>query len=96
MMERSRRNSNPMVGIPDRAYSTVCARLASALGVSLGAARRRVEMKAAAAGIHDSAGRQALAEELLREAEAGSDDQNAQLSSLLEAVGSDEHFMLED
>ncbi len=85
-----------MAGIPDRAYNAACARLASAMGVSLGAARRRVEMKAAAGAIRDSAGKQALAEELLTEATASSDDNHARLSSLLEAVGRDEHFMLED
>ncbi|EDY39020.1 hypothetical protein CPCC7001_1899 [Cyanobium sp. PCC 7001] len=85
-----------MAGIPDRAYNAACARLASAMGVSLAAARRKVEVKATAAGIRDTAGRQALAEELLAEATSSSDANHAMLSSLLEAVGSDEHFMLED
>lgn len=85
-----------MAGIPDRAYNAACARLATAMGVSLAAARRRVEVKAAAAGIRDTAGRQALAEELLTEAAATSAANHEMLSSLLEAVGNDENFMLED
>jgi hypothetical protein len=85
-----------MAGIPDRAYNAACGRLASALGVSLAAARRRVDIKAAQAGLHDTAAKLALAEELLTEAQANSAGNQALLSSLLEAVSSEENFMTED
>ena len=85
-----------MAGITDRAYSTACGRLASLLGVSLAAARRRVEIKAAQAGQRDLAARLAMAEELLAAAEASGESNHALLTTLLEAVGNDENFMVED
>jgi hypothetical protein len=85
-----------MAGIPDRAYNTACGRLATALGVSLAAARRRVDIKAAQGGLRDTAAKLALAEELLSEAQANSAGTQALLTSLLEAVSSEENFMTED
>lgn len=85
-----------MAGIPDRGYNAACGRLASALGVSLAAARRRVDIKAAQAGLRDTAAKLALVEELLTVAQADRADTQALLSSLLEAVSSEENFMTED
>lgn len=85
-----------MATIPDRAYNAACGRLASALGVSLAAARRRVDIKAAQGGLRDTAAKLLLAEELLTEAEANREDNQALLSSLLEAVSGEENFMTED
>jgi hypothetical protein len=85
-----------MAGITDRAYTTACGRLASLLGVSLASARRKVDIRAAGEGIRDSAGKLALAEQLLAESEASGHDNHTLLTSLLEAVGSDENFMVED
>ena len=85
-----------MAGIQDREYDVACGRLASALGVSLSAARRRVEVKAAASGIRDGAGKLCIAKEMLAAASESSASSHELLSSLLEAVGNDENFMLED
>jgi len=85
-----------MAGITDRAFSTACGRLATLLGVSLAAARRKVDIRAAQEGIRDSAGKLLLAEQLMAEAQASGHDNHTLLTSLLEAVGNDENFMVED
>ncbi|MEY3463680.1 MAG: hypothetical protein RLZZ468_1458 [Cyanobacteriota bacterium] len=85
-----------MAGIPDRAYNAACGRLASALGVSLAAARRKVDIKAAQSGLRDTAAKLALAEEMLVEAKANSASTHALLTELLEATASDANFMTED
>lgn len=85
-----------MAGISDRALTTAYGRLASLLGVSLASARRKVDIRAARDGIRDSAGKLALAGQLLAEAEASGHDIHDLLTSLLEAVGNDENFMVED
>lgn len=85
-----------MAGIPDRAYNAACGRLASAMGVSIAAARRKVDIKAAQAGLQTSAAKLALAEELLVEAQGVSAHTQALLTELLEATASDANFMTED
>jgi hypothetical protein len=85
-----------MAGISDRDYCAACAQLASALGVSLAAARRRVDIKAAQAGLRDTAAKIALAGELLADAEANSSGNQALLTSLLEATAAEANFMTED
>jgi hypothetical protein len=85
-----------MAGISDRAYSVTCGRLATALGVSLASARRRVEIRASQAGIRDGAGKLALAEELLAEAQDRSGDLQSRLTEQLGTVGRDDRFMVED
>ncbi|MEB3104169.1 MAG: hypothetical protein VKN17_00145 [Cyanobacteriota bacterium] len=85
-----------MPAIPDRAYNAACGRLASQLGVSLASARRKVDMKAAQGGIKDAAGKLALAETMLAEAQASGADSHAVLTAQLGAVASDEYFMTED
>ena len=62
-----------MAGIPDRAYNAACGKLASQLGISLAAARRKVDIKAAQAGLKDTASRVELAAQMLTEAEGNMD-----------------------
>ena len=85
-----------MVGTPERSYSAACGRLASRLGISQAAARRKVEIRAAQEGLRDIGSRQAVAERLLEEANAAGLDNSELLTDLLAAVGNDENFMLED
>ena len=96
MMRRSSVAAVAMAGIPDRAYNDACGKLASQLGISLASARRKVEVKAAQQGLRDSAGKQQLADQLLAEAISSGDNNHELLTSLLEAVGNDDNFMVED
>jgi hypothetical protein len=85
-----------MAGIPDRNYNAACGRLASHLGISQAAARRKVEIRAAQEGTRDTAAREALAQRMLEEAIAAGSDHGTLFSDQLGAVGRDEHFMVED
>jgi hypothetical protein len=85
-----------MAGIPDRNYNAACGRLASRLGISQSAARRKVEIRAAEEGTRDSTSREALARLMLEEAIAAGVDNGSLLTDQLEAVGNDVNFMLED
>jgi hypothetical protein len=85
-----------MAGIPDRNYNAACGRLATRLGISQSAARRKVEIRAAQEGTRDSAAREALANLMLEEANTAGVDNGPLLNDLLEAVGNDVNFMLED
>jgi hypothetical protein len=86
----------PMSGLSDRSFSIACGRLASHLGISLAAARRKVEIRAAQQNNRDPAGLLATAEALLAEAIAQGGDNGALLTNQLEAVDRDNHFMVED
>lgn len=88
--------AGPMVAIPDRAYNAACGRLASRLGVSLAAARRKVDIQAAREGLRQVADRIALAERMLQEVEADGTDRDALFSALLEVSPEDADFMAED
>jgi hypothetical protein len=85
-----------MAGIPDRDYNAACGRLASRLGISLAAARRRVDIRAAQEGSRDTPARLALAERMLAEADASGVDNAARLTAMLQALRSDDNFMTED
>jgi hypothetical protein len=85
-----------MAGISDRPYNAACARLASAMGVSLAAARRKVDVQAAQAGLRNSADKLALAERLLAEALAADRPIAELLTAQLGTVGNDDRFMIED
>jgi len=85
-----------MAGIPERSYNAACGRLATRLGISQSAARRKVEVRSAQEGMRDTASRQAIAERMLDEANAAGVDNGAFLTAQLEAVGNDVNFMLED
>ena len=85
-----------MAGISDREYSILCGRLATLLGVSQAAARRKVDIRAAQDGQRDVAGRIAIATALLAELQASSADHQGMLSAQLGTVGNDDRFMVED
>jgi hypothetical protein len=85
-----------MAAIPDRAYNAACGHLASQLGISLAAARRKVDMKAAQDGISGNAAKLELAHQLLSSARASGIDSHAALTAQLGTVGNDEYFMTED
>ena len=85
-----------MVAIPDRHYNAACGRLATQLGISQSAARRKVDIKASQDGIKELASRIALAESMLAAAQAAGVDNAALFTDQLGAVGNDENFMTED
>ena len=89
-----------MAAIQDHALVKLYAELASCLSISLASARRKVELAASREEIRDLEGRKAIAERLLEEARSrpteGEDASGSQLDRLLEAVASDENFMVED
>jgi hypothetical protein len=85
-----------MAGITDRGYSTVCGALASALGISLAAARRKVDIRAAQDGRRDLEGRMAVAETMLADLRANPRDHQGLLTAQLGTVGNDDQFMVED
>ncbi|MBM5799389.1 MAG: hypothetical protein FJ077_00800 [Cyanobacteria bacterium K_DeepCast_35m_m2_023] len=85
-----------MAGITDRSYSILCGRIATLMGISQSAARRRIDIRAAQTGQRDVAGRIATAEALLSELEASSEDRHGLLSAQLGTVGSDDLYMVED
>ena len=85
-----------MVAIPDRQYNAACGRLASQLGISQSAARRKVDIRAAAEGLKEADAKRDLAERMLAEADSAGVDNGQLLTSQLEAVGNDENFMIED
>ena len=86
----------PMAGIPDRNYNAACGRLASRLGISLAAARRRVDIRAARESLRDTSERIALAETMLAETEGSGVDNAAMLTAMLQALSSEDNFMTED
>lgn len=85
-----------MAGITDRDFSIFCGRLASLLGVSQAAARRKVDIRAAQQGQRDPAARLAVAKAMLTELQAGDTDHQGLLSAQLGTVGNDDRFMVED
>jgi len=85
-----------MAAIPDRAYNAACGHLASWLGISLSAARRKVDIRASQEGLRASAEKQQLAERMLAEVQAAGVDHGALFTAQLGAVGNDENFMTED
>ena len=85
-----------MAAIPDRQYNAACGRLASHLGISLAAARRKVDIRAAQEGQRDTAARLALADRMLVEAQSSGVDTQALLTQQLGTVGNDDRFMVED
>ena len=85
-----------MAPLEDRAYTQVCSRLATLLSISIAAARRKVELAAVREGIRDTAGKLAVAEQLIEAASSTSESHNALLDDLLVAVASEMNFMDED
>ena len=89
-------SSAPMPGIPDRSFNAACGHLATQLGISLAAARRRVEILAAKEGLRDTPAKLALAERLLEETRASGLDRGQLFDGQLRSVGEDDMFMIED
>jgi hypothetical protein len=85
-----------MPGIPDRSFNAACGHLATQLGISLAAARRRVEILAAKEGLRDTAAKLALAERLLEDTRASGLDRGQLFDGQLRSVGEDDLFMIED
>ena len=89
-----------MAAMQDHALVKICAELASCLSISLASARRKVELTASREEVRDLEGRKAIAERLLEEARSrpteGENTSASQLDRLLEAVASEENFMVED
>tara|TARA_Y100001968_G_scaffold172675_1_gene158064 strand:+ start:228 stop:497 length:270 start_codon:yes stop_codon:yes gene_type:complete len=89
-----------MPTIEDHSFLKVCAQLASCLTISLAAARRKVDLEAAKQGVKGVQERKLIAENLLKEANTKSEDDNrrasAELDNLLSALSEEENFMVED
>tara|TARA_B100001250_G_scaffold361657_1_gene339845 strand:- start:598 stop:867 length:270 start_codon:yes stop_codon:yes gene_type:complete len=89
-----------MSGIKEREYLKICAELASCLSISISAATKKIDIAAAKKEYRDLSSRKKLAEALLKEAKSRSqDDKNSitgQLDTLLEALASEENFLVED
>ena len=86
--------------IEDHHYLKICAQLASALSISIAAARRKVEVAAAKEGKKDLQSRKKIAQRLLDQIIEGdnnqSDSASASFDQLLKALKEEENFMLED
>ena len=86
--------------IEDHHYLKICAQLASALSISISAARRKVEVAAAKQGKKDLQSRKAIAQNILaqtlNEDEKQSLSASASFDQLLKALKEEENFMLED
>ena len=86
--------------IEDHHYLKICAQLASSLSISIAAARRKVEVKAAKEGKKDLQSRKEIAQEMLDQTlydnQQSSDSASASFDQLLKALKEDENFMIED
>jgi len=86
--------------IEDHHYLKICAQLASALSISIAAARRKVEVAAAKEGKKDLQSRKEIAQKILDQTieddKQQSDSAAASFDQLLKALKEEENFMLED
>ena len=86
--------------IEDHHYLKICAQLASALSISIAAARRKVEVAAAKQGKKDLQSRKEIAQKILDQTieddKKHSDSASASFDQLLKALKEEENFMLED
>ena len=86
--------------IEDHHYLKICAQLASSLSISIAAARRKVEVAAAAEGKKDLQSRKNIAQKILdqtlNEDKSMSTTASASFDQLLKALKEEENFMLED
>ena len=80
----------------DRAYATVTGQLATLRGVSIAAARRRVDQQAAREGTRSPDKRITIAERMIQEAQGGARAQGQLLDALLVAEDDESGFMVED
>jgi len=86
--------------IEDHHYLKICAQLASALSISIAAARRKVEVAAAKEGKKDLQSRKEIAQKILDQTieddKQQTDSASAAFDQLLKALKEEENFMLED
>ena len=86
--------------IEDHHYLKICAQLASALSISIAAARRKVEVAAAKEGKKDLQSRKEIAQKILDQTieddKQNTDSASASFDQLLKALKEEENFMLED
>ena len=86
--------------IEDHHYLKICAQLASALSISIAAARRKVEVAAAKEGKKDLQSRKEIAQKILKQTieddAKQSESASASFDQLLKALKEEENFMLED
>jgi hypothetical protein len=85
-----------MAAPQDKDYVTACARLASALSISIAAARRKVDLVAAREGARDAEARTLIAQRLLVESQGVSEESRQLLDVLLEAVKEEENYIGDD
>lgn len=85
-----------MAAPQDKDYVTACARLASALSISIAAARRKVDLVAAREGARDPEARTLIAQRLLVESQGVSEESRQLLDVLLEAVKEEENYIGDD
>jgi hypothetical protein len=92
-----RRLPRPAMAAPkDKDYVTACARLATALSISIAAARRKVDLVASRQGVRDNDGRTLIAQRLLLESQGVSEQSRQLLDVLLEAVKEEENYIGDD
>ena len=92
-----RRLLRPAMAAPqDKDYVTACARLATALSISIAAARRKVDLVASREGVRDNDGRTLIAQRLLLESQGVSVQSRQLLDVLLEAVKEEENYIGDD
>jgi hypothetical protein len=84
------------MAIEDREFQIACGELARLLGISLAAARRRVDQRAAAEGRRDRAGRLATARGLVEESRGRGAEGVALFDALLAEEGSAAGFLGDD
>ena len=86
--------------IEDHHYLKICAQLASALSISISAARRKVEVAAAKERKKDLQSRKEIAQKILEQTLNQDKKQSLSASEsfdeLLKALKEEENFMLED
>ena len=85
-----------MAAPQDKDYVTACGRLATALSISIAAARRKVDLVASREGVRDSAGRLLVAHRLLLESQGVGEESRQLLDVLLEAVAEEANYLGDD
>ncbi|MBM5785510.1 MAG: hypothetical protein RLZZ459_176 [Cyanobacteriota bacterium] len=85
-----------MAAPQDKDYVTACGKLASALSISIAAARRKVDVVASKEGVRDPAGRLLIAQRLLLESEGVGQESRQLLDVLLEAVAEEANYLGDD
>ena len=85
-----------MAAPQDKDYVTACGRLATALSISIAAARRKVDLVVSREGVRDSASRLLIAQRLLLESQGVGEESRQLLDVLLEAVAEEANYLGDD